>query len=452
MRKQETFYILSIDGGGIRGIIPAMILDYIEKEMYKKAICWAKDDKCRKCVVSAMALKESIPIAQLFDLIAGTSTGGILALALTKPKGKGKEQSAYTAEKLVKLYKKQGKIIFSRSLMAILQSDEDRFEKLQRIVLQPLRLQTLVESKYPPSGMQQVLHTYFGETRLSEALTNVLIPAYDMQGTRYYWKRMSESDSPSLVEREGGHPRFFKSRQVQGACRSKEDYLMRAVAYATAAAPTYFDPIDIPFIRSDKCSLPERLVASLSETLVDGGIFANNPAMCAYAEAMRILQEKGCSKEECSKEECSKEGCSKEECSKEEDSSKDSRILLVSLGTGHLTQDLKAAKAKNWGFPRWIKPLLTMIFDGASDTVDYQLKQLPNVCPYYRFQPRLCKEGVEGMDNTKKAHLSGLMGTAQLFIAENEGKLNELCCHLSCRMIEKLEKKCGACECCNPPE
>ena len=409
-----------------------MILDYIEKEMYKKAICWAKDDKCRKCVVSTMALKKSIPIAQLFDLIAGTSTGGILALALTKPKGKGKKQSAYTAEKLVKLYKKQGKIIFSLSLMAILQSDEDRFEKLQRIVLQPLALQTLVESKYPPSGMQQVLHTYFGETRLSEALTNVLIPAYDMQGTRHHWKQLIDSDSPELVDREGGHPRFFKSRQVQGPCRSEGDYLMRAVAYATAAAPTYFDPIDIPFIPSDKCSLPERLVASLSETLVDGGIFANNPAMCAYAEAMRILQEKG--------------------CSKKEDSSKDSRILLVSLGTGHLTQDLEAAKAKNWGSPRWIKPLLTMIFDGASDTVDYQLEQLPNVCPYYRFQPRLCKEGVEGMDNTKKAHLSGLMGTAQLFIAENEGKLNELCCHLSCRMIEKLEKKCGVCERCNPPE
>ena len=60
----KTIKVLSIDGGGIRGIIPATILEHIEKMTHK-------------------------PIAKLFDLIAGTSTGGILALGLTKPDADG---------------------------------------------------------------------------------------------------------------------------------------------------------------------------------------------------------------------------------------------------------------------------------------------------------------------------------------------------------------------------
>ena len=70
--------ILSIDGGGIRGIIPAIILAEIEERTEKR-------------------------VADLFDLIAGTSTGGILALGLTKPNEERKPQ--YAARDLVDLYK-----------------------------------------------------------------------------------------------------------------------------------------------------------------------------------------------------------------------------------------------------------------------------------------------------------------------------------------------------------
>ena len=70
----STIKILSIDGGGIRGIIPAIILSRIEEKTLK-------------------------PIAELFDLIAGTSTGGLLALALTKPSPDSIPQ--YSAKKLI---------------------------------------------------------------------------------------------------------------------------------------------------------------------------------------------------------------------------------------------------------------------------------------------------------------------------------------------------------------
>lgn len=81
----KTIKILSIDGGGIRGIIPALILAEIEQRTGK-------------------------PICQMFDLIAGTSTGGILALGLTRPDDTG--QPAYRAEDLVRLYKTEGPVIF----------------------------------------------------------------------------------------------------------------------------------------------------------------------------------------------------------------------------------------------------------------------------------------------------------------------------------------------------
>src|SRR5215210_4815135 len=78
--------VLSIDGGGIRGIIPAMVLAEIEARTGKRS-------------------------AEMFDLVAGTSTGGILALGLTKPGQDGKPE--YSAKKLIDLYETEGRKIFS---------------------------------------------------------------------------------------------------------------------------------------------------------------------------------------------------------------------------------------------------------------------------------------------------------------------------------------------------
>jgi len=78
--------VLSIDGGGIRGIIPAMVLAEIERRTGKR-------------------------IVEMFDLVAGTSTGGILALGLTKPGQDSKPE--YSAKKLIDLYEIEGGKIFS---------------------------------------------------------------------------------------------------------------------------------------------------------------------------------------------------------------------------------------------------------------------------------------------------------------------------------------------------
>jgi uncharacterized protein len=105
--------VLSIDGGGIKGIIPAMILAEIERRAEKR-------------------------IAEVFDLVAGTSTGGILALGLTKPGQDGGPE--YSAKKLIDLYETEGGKIFDRSVWHRLHS-----------------VGCLAE-KYPPKGIDEVTH------------------------------------------------------------------------------------------------------------------------------------------------------------------------------------------------------------------------------------------------------------------------------------------------------
>src|SRR5690242_8451059 len=111
--------ILSIDGGGIRGVVAGRILAAIE-------------EGCGK------------PCVELFDMICGTSTGGILALGLTKPDPKAPGKPQYAAAQLVDLYRQQGPVIFDRSL-------EWRIESGNGVL----------HSKYPATTIERVLHEVY---------------------------------------------------------------------------------------------------------------------------------------------------------------------------------------------------------------------------------------------------------------------------------------------------
>jgi uncharacterized protein len=318
--------ILSIDGGGIRGIIPALILAEIEKRTKK-------------------------PISEMFDIIAGTSTGGIIALGLTKPNSKGKP--AYKAKDLVKLYETEGQNIF-----------------FQPIWIKLFDLLGLFNAKYPSAGIETVLKHYFKDTHLKHALTNVVIPSYDIEHRDAF---------------------FFKSHKAQ--FDPARNFLMRDVARATSAAPTYFQP--------KKLFIP---TTTDYQAAIDGGVFANNPAMCAYVEAQKLYpQEKD--------------------------------FLIVSLGTGTFTKPLYYNDVKTWGLAKWAKPILDTVFDGVSDTVDYQLRTLLPLSnegkrKYYRFQVRLDEEN-DAMDNVTEINLRTLKLLAENEIRDQEEILNVLCKNLT---------------------
>jgi patatin-like phospholipase/acyl hydrolase len=201
--------ILSIDGGGIRGIIPAMLIAEIERRTGK-------------------------PACELFDLIAGTSTGGILALALAA--ADENDRPKYSAKTLIGIYDRRGKDIFQRSFWQGLTS-----------------VGGLADEMYDEDGIEDVLQEYLGERQLEDALTPILVTAYDI---------------------ECRDTVFFKSWKAE-----HKNVLMRDAGRATSAAPTYFKPARV--------KLGEQHLS-----LIDGGIFMNSPAVSAYAEAKRLYSKR----------------------------------------------------------------------------------------------------------------------------------------------------------------
>ncbi|MGD0652565.1 MAG: hypothetical protein ABSA97_15735 [Verrucomicrobiia bacterium] len=132
---------------------------------------------------------------------------------------------------------------------------------------------------------------------------------------------------------------------------------------------------------------------------IDGGVFANNPSLCAFAEAKKVFPEA-------------------------------QDYLVVSLGTGELTRLISYDDAKNWGVAGWALPILSVVFHGVSVTVDYQMKQiLPpdgSVPRYYRFEVRLDK-GNDDMDDASNTNLHALVSLAEELIASQQQDLDSLC-------------------------
>lgn len=203
--KDSRFQILSLDGGGLKGIFTASFLATIEKQL-------------------------EVNIVDNFDLIAGTSTGGIIALGL----GIGLKP-----EDILSLYVKNGPKIFASQ------------NSIQRFLLS---VKHIFYRKYSSRKLSIVLKEYFEKNLLGHSDKRLLIPAFDsIRGRVYIYKTAHHKDLH---------------------CDYKEP--MWKVALATAAAPTYF---------------PSYITSGFTR-LIDGGIWANNPAMIAMTEAVGYLNQK----------------------------------------------------------------------------------------------------------------------------------------------------------------
>ena len=195
----RTFRILSLDGGGIKGIFPAGILAYLEEN----------------CL-------NGQPIGNYFDLIAGTSTGGIIALGL----GAG-----LTARSLLDLYVNEGHRVFPPK----------QRQKSNRL------FRRLSSNRYDRAALDELLWETLGPRTLRESRYRLLIPATE-----------AKHGDPA-VYKTPHHPGYFLDGNKP----------MAEVAAATSAAPTYLKP-----------------VVQDGYILVDGGIWANNPTMMALVEAL----------------------------------------------------------------------------------------------------------------------------------------------------------------------
>lgn len=196
----KPFRILSIDGGGIRGIYPAHVLRCIEERL-------------------------QIDLFDAFDMIAGTSTGSIIAAGVA---------TGVPAADIEAMYKEHGAIIFRK----------------KRFILPWKSVQSMFESAYDAQYLESVLTAIFQKKRLGDIKKPLLLPSTDIGNGCVH------------VLKSGYSKEFTRDNAV----------LVKDAVLASCAAPTYFDPH----------LLNEYLLA-------DGGLWANNPALAAVIDAQKRL-------------------------------------------------------------------------------------------------------------------------------------------------------------------
>ena len=303
------YRILALDGGGVRGLVTALVLQEIETRTQRR-------------------------IADLFDLVAATSTGAIVGLALLREGADGRP--ARTAQEVVDYYLATSRTVFDRSAWQRVGSGEG-----------------LVQAKYRSAALERVLRDEFGDVLLTEALCEVLVATYD-------------------VRKRGPH--FFKSREMRSGVQRLRT--MRDVLRATSAAPTYFTPARMGRGREDP-------------VFIDGGVVANNPALCAYAHALDLVRQGAASF-----------GADD--------------IVVLSLGSGEVGFDYATNGTLLGGALAWAKPMLDIVLDAQENVVEYQMARLLPCTRYRRLQPDLSelvggrRTRVNEIDNASRENLSDL--------------------------------------------
>lgn len=358
--------ILSIDGGGIRGVIPARILAELERRLAKKG--------------------NREPLYKHFDLIAGTSTGGIIALGLTIPNKAGSAPVA-TAADLEKLYVEKGLDIFPRGIW---QSLRDQASKV-------------IWPTYSPKPLERILAGLLGERRLSQSLGRVMVTAYDLSNRRAVFLNGAKGQMPA----------------------DEMDYLAREAARATSAAPTYLPPAEIHPIPASGSNAKD----NKSQAMIDGGVFANDPALAAYTEAIK-LQCKGI-------------------WADQED------IEIISIGTGLSTRSYSLKQSESWGKFGWINPgndvpIVSVLMHGQQSTISYQMNAIlnrtadvslpdgvhtkpgdgPGKQVYFRFNAKL-SDDIDELDDARPATIKALQSIADQIIKDQSAELDVIVSRLT---------------------
>lgn len=310
----KKFKILSIDGGGIRGLIPAKVLAELEEELQKE-----EPDK---------------PLHEHFDLICGTSTGAILAVGLAL---------GIPAKELAKFYEDHAKIIFPRFVFRFLPRKSRAF--FNAIYSNKQLLKKLREVYAEANGGQDPL--------MNDLKNKVCIPAFN------------GNDGAINVLKTKHHSEY------------RRDYKLPAyhVAMSSASAPVYFPPHTFSF--------KNEFGEGTNINMIDGGIFANNPALIGVFEATDKLN------------------------------IPIGDIALLSLGTGQGKQIIKRTwRPKNvfdWLFPN--PKLVDLVLDTQAQITEQYLLflqralgKIGNTFSHLRIQHDMKGDNIE-LNSSKQKHI-----------------------------------------------
>ena len=305
------YKILSCDGGGIRGLLTAILLESLEAELQQ--------------------LDPKATIANCFDMFAGTSTGSIIACGLAK---------GMTAKKIRQFYEQEGEKIFPT-----MDANFWRKEALERIrkgdvslpLFQAKSLEAVLTSAevFPPSLL-------FGKLPKP-----TLITSYDTYNREAVVFKSTQDKFATI-------PVWQVCRSSSAAPVAFAGYLMQDEQFLQALKE------DAPNFEGD---LPTKIPPE-GIPLIDGGVVANNPALCAIAEQIAAEGNRGLND-----------------------------ILVAAFGTGQLPRRITPNEAITWGGLDWVDlfngiPLLDVFSDGSADAIDYVSGKLLRD-NYLRYQPVL---------------------------------------------------------------
>jgi hypothetical protein len=334
--------VLSIDGGGIRGLIAARVIARLEELITEAA-------------------GEERRIADCFHMVTGTSTGGLLAIGVTAPDPGRPGRPRLTGGDLVDLYLDEGPTIFGDTLHKI------------------LSLGGWVRPKHSPARLRDALQRRFGESRLRDALRELIVTAYDMH--------------------EPG-PHFFKRWRAREL--PDRDVPLVDVGLATSAAPTYFPSHGLD-----------------GGALIDGGVFASNPSVAGVVEALKRRDDEP-----------------------RDLGANELLVVSLGTGQHEVGQEQAKVRRWGrigWVWPRPDPALVAAFLDGQSDAADHWAEVLLNHEPgravperseqgkgprYYRFQVTLPRG--TSLDDAGKRSLAELSEAADRLLAESDAELGEL--------------------------
>jgi len=366
--KDGKVIILTVDGGGVKGIVPAIFLDSIEARTKKQSF-------------------------ELFDIIGGTSTGGIIALGLTTLNPANASNLPYTAQELFQIYNSDGDKLF---------------------VAQNCKVEHCAKyfASHNGQGIEPYLQEKFNPRRtLKEA--SLILSKIEKNKTKqvftttYIVNSTGEVVSKPVKEEDYG-PYLFN--WFDAVNDPQDDYYVWEAARGTSAAPTYF-PIGHVGGGSNR-SVQEKWV-------IDGGMMSNDPVVWAVSEAFRIGL-----------------------------ATSISDIIVISLGTGfypgdagvginnnHTTFD-DIPKDGNWNYYPWViskmynleghenqgGTILNIVLDAVQVASDRQLQTLQRSgLTYFRLEPELSATQSQ-MDNISAANVNSLIDAAQKYLAASEGR------------------------------
>lgn len=280
------FRILSLDGGGARGSFTAGFLFELEKKLDE-------------------------PLTEYFDLISGTSTGGVIAVLLGIGHPMSDIQKIYTNElhKVFTRNERHFKGFFGRTF-SILANPFTRY-------FTGVTLDELFKSKYSFEGTIAIIKELTNNLKLNDIhKTRLVIP------------------STNLIH---GRPHVFKTSHLPEQGDNYNFYALDVIL-ATAAAPIFFDPVTLPGYG----------------IFSDGGIWANNPGLVAFAEATKIAMS----------------------CNRDVDSKfNTSNIRILSVGTGHAIDNFSPPYLRA-GIKWWTKRLLELMFEAQTQSSSFYLERL----------------------------------------------------------------------------